>query len=361
MAEGAAAAQDGDMSSEDPSLTPPTSNPWTALRALVRRGGRVFGLVLLAAVGAALVKGMLEPYGLFNVDDGFLFAIVLVGAGVLLLRGHESATDAAAIGRPRNPRSPLGVLTLSAAFCVCGLMILLGNLRVVEVDISQIAATGLFLVGGGLLMGAWLGRARMLIPIGLLLVPVVVVTAFIEFPMRGSVGDTDISPVSIDEIDEEYEILLGSFSLNLLPVEEELTRDSQIDFKVAAGRVTLFVPQRVGLTVNGHIGFGNATIGHGREEGEDLRLHNELPGDPDAGHLEVNFEGGIASLYIERISYREQYGRSRAEVEAEQRRAEQEAERQRTEARQERRREARQERRKDINQRPTKNRRDGDG
>ena len=336
-----APAQDGHMSSEDPSLMPPTSNPWTALRGLVRRGGRVFGLVLLALVGAVLIKGMFEPYGLFNVDDGFLFAIVLVGAGVLLLRGHESGTDAAAIVRPRNPRSPLGALTLSAGFCICGLMILLGNLRAAEVDISQIAATGLFVVGTGLLIGSWWGRARILIVIGIVLVPLVVMTAFIPFPVRGSVGDTDISPVSIEEVDQEYEILVGSLSLNLLPVEEQLSDDFEIDLTVAAGRVSILVPQRMGLTVNGHIGYGNATVGHGREQGEDLSFHNEIPGAPGAGHLKINFKGGIASLYVERISYRELYGRTRAQVEAEQRRVEEEL--QRVEERQERRREVREE------------------
>lgn len=321
------------VSSEDPSLTPPSNAPWTALRGLVRRGGRVFGVVLLAFVGFVLIKSMMEPYGLFNIDAGFLFAVVLVAAGLLLLRGQESAVAAATL-RPRKPRSPLGVLTLSAAFCVCGVMILLGNLGIASVGIPQIAATGLFVLGAGLLVGAWWGRARLLIPIGILLVPIVALTAFIQFPLRGSVGDTHLTAGNMDEVDDSYEILVGTFSLDLLQVDEFPQR-SQIGFDVAAGRVTIFVPQRVALTVNGRIEWGNATIGHGPEQGEDLRFENELPGAPGAGHLEINFRGGIASLYVERISHRELYGRSRASERAEQRRAEQEAARERREARQE--------------------------
>lgn len=345
-------AQDGVMSSPvDPSRTPSqTEDAWSAFRGFVRRGGTVFGVALLTLLSWLLIRAMTEPSGLLSIDPGFLFAIVLVAAGVLLLRGQEpDVGDAATARRPRR-RSPLGILTLSAAFCVCGLMILLGNLGIADVGISDIVATALLVVGVGLFVGAWWGRSRLLIAIGILLLPVVVLTAFIQFPLRGSVGDRHLTFVEIEEVEESYELLYGNLRLDLLRVEDFPER-SQIDLDVAAGRVTIFVPERVGLTVNGHIEWGNATIGRGREEGEDLRVENEIAGTPGEGHLEVNLRGGIASLYIERISHRELYGRTRAEERAEERRRERDAERERAQAREERRRREQQRQRERMERR----------
>lgn len=276
-------------------------------RGLLQRGGRAFGLGLLTLVAFLFFKGMADPYGFLAIDPGLLFAIALVGAGVLLLRGEDAADEAT--GRPRAPRrgSPLGVLTLSAVFCVCGVLLLLSNLSVDEIGIGQIAAAALLVVGLGLVAGAWWGRSRLLIAIGVLLLPVVVITGFIPFPLRGAVGDRFINARSIAEVEESYDILAGGLYLDLMRVRD-FSQIHELDVQVAAGRVTIYLPERVGLTVEGEIELGNATVGHGRESGEDIRFHNELEGKPGAGELHLDFRGGIASLYVERISHQERFG-----------------------------------------------------
>lgn len=299
-------AQDGGMStSEDQTTTPlPATESWARLRGLIRRSGRAVGYGLLLLVGLLIFSGMT---GSSAIDPGFIFAVALVGAGVLLLRGQEPvATEGAAI-RARRARSPLGLLTLSAAFCLCGLMILLSNLGVTEIGVGQIAAAGLAVTGVGLLVGAWWGRSRLLILVGLLLLPVVVVTGFIDFPLRGSVGAREVYALSIDDVGDSYEMLVGTMTIDLLQVKEFPARHD-LDLRVAAGRVTVYVPERVGLKVTGDIEWGNAVVGRGREEGENLHFENEIAGKPGEGELEIDFEGGVASLYVERISRREMYG-----------------------------------------------------
>lgn len=276
-------------------------------RGLLQRGGRVFGLGLLTLVAFLFFKGMADPYGFLAVDPGLLFAVALVGAGVLLLRGQD-ATDHAARGvRAPRKRSPLGVLTLAAVFCVCGVLLLLSNLSVDEIGIGQIAAAALLVVGAGLVGGAWWGRSRWLIAVGVLLVPLVVVTGFIPFPLRGAVGDRFVNARSIEEIEDSYDILAGGLHLDLMRVKD-FSGVHEVDLQVAAGQVTIYLPERYGLTVDGHIELGNATVGRGRESGEDVTFRNELEGKPGAGELHLNFRGGIASLYIERISHEERFG-----------------------------------------------------
>jgi len=284
------------------------------MRALVRRSGRALGYGLLILVAFLIFTGMSDPFSTMPVDPGFLFAVALVGAGVLLLRGQEAVVGGEPVVRPARPRSPLGILTLSAAFCLCGLMILLGNLGVSEIGVGQIVAAGLTVTGLGLLVGAWWGRSRLLILVGLLLLPVVVVTGFIHFPLRGSVGGREVFATSVTDLEPSYEILAGTMFVDLLRVKD-FPAHHELDLDVAAGRVTILVPERVGVVVNGDIEWGNAIIGRGREEGDALHFENQVAGKPGAGELEINFTGGIASLYVERISHRERFGPPRRERE----------------------------------------------
>lgn len=302
------------------SLTPgddaQPAQPATSLldrgRNVVRRGGRVVGVAMLTLVAFVLLRGLGDPYSSLSLDPAVLVAFGLVAAGILFLRGQEPVQQGVVSERASPPRSPLGILTLSAVFLMAGAMILLGNLGVAGIGIGQIVAAALLVVGLGLFAGVWWGRSRLLMVVGVLLIPVVIVGGFIPFPLRGSVGARHMIWRSIDRVEDTYEILVGEVTLDLLRVRD-FPEERTVNFEVAAGNVTIFIPERVGLTVTGDIEWGNATVGHGREQGENLHFANELEGKPGEGHLNINFNGGIASLYVERISRREVYGRPRKE------------------------------------------------
>jgi hypothetical protein len=254
------------------------------------------------------VRGVADSEADLAIDPTVIVAAGLVGAGVLLLRGQQPTLDAAegAASAPRE-RSPLGVLTLSVASVVVGTLILLGNLGVATVTIGQIAAAALTVVALGLIVGAWWGRSRSLIAVGVVLVPFVVAGGSMHFPLRGSIGDTWINTRSIDDVAPEHEVLVGAIHMNLADLRD-FTGEREIEISLAAGNATIFVPDRIGLTIRGGIEWGNATIGRGREEGDDLTFENTIPGPPDQGHLTIDFSGGIASLYVERISHADLHG-----------------------------------------------------
>ena len=302
-------------------------------RSAARRGARTVGLILLIFVAWVWMRGMADPYGYLSIDAGVLFAIGLVAAGVLLLREQQPVYDeAGAAVAPPKPRSPLGVLTLSVAFVVVGTMILVGNLGAADVTMGQMAAAGLFVVGLGLLVGAWWGRSRFLVLVGVVMVPVVVAGGFMHFPLRGSLGDIWINARTIEDVSPRYEMLFGSLYMDLVDMREfEGTRE--IDISVAAGQTTIFVPRRMSLTIKGHIEYGRAAIGLGPRRGDDLVLANEVEGNPQAGHLVINFRGGIATLYVERITFAQRHGMTRGEL---RRREERQAERRRERRREER-------------------------
>lgn len=310
------------------------------LRSVARRGARTVGLVLLTFVAWVWVRGMANPYGYLSVDAGVVFAMGLVAAGVLLLRGQQPIDEETGAGiAAARPRSPLGFLTLSVAFVVVGIMILVGNLGAADVTIGHMAAAGLFVVGLGLLVGVWWGRSRFLMVVGAVMVPFVVAGGFMHFPLRGSIGDNWIHARTVDDISPRYEMLVGSMYMELVDMRD-FEGIKEIDISVAAGNVTILVPRRISLTIDGHIEYGNAAIGVGPESGADLELSNTVEGNPEAGHLVINFRGGIASLYVERITFAQRHGLTRGELK---RREERQAERRREERQAERRREARRE------------------
>ncbi|HWC14103.1 MAG TPA: hypothetical protein VG929_05865 [Actinomycetota bacterium] len=250
----------------------------------------------------------MSPGGYVSIDPAVMFAVGLVAAGILLLRGQEPAVDdAGRAASAERERSPLGVLTLSAAFLTVGVLILLGNLGVADITIGQLAAACLTVVGLGALVGTWWGSSRFLMVVGVVLVPFVIAGGFMHFPLRGSVGDRWLGGRSIEAVDGSHEILIGAMHVNLADMRN-FEGEREIDISMAAGNATIFVPERIGLTIAGHIEWGNANIGRGRQTGDDLELNETLAGTPGAGHLTINFTGGIASLYVERISHEELYG-----------------------------------------------------
>jgi hypothetical protein len=341
-------AEDGFMTMTEPELqleeSPATPSKRTRfLRDLLGRFTYVIGLILLVFVAWVVVRTILDPGRYLSFDPSIVVAIGLVGAGILMLRGQQPVTDE--IERTTSlerESSPLGVLTLSAAFLVVGALILIGNLELADVTIGHITAAALVVVAAGLLVGAWWGRSRLLMVVGVVLVPFVIAGGFMHFPLRGSLSSQWVSSRQIDDIPVRHEILAGSLNMNLANLRG-FEGEREFDISIVAGNATIFVPERMALTVTGHIEYGNASIGHGREQGADLTLSNDLEGKPGAGHLTFNFTGGIASLYIERISYQDLHGtlrqrqREKREREARQERREQRQERNQREERRRRR------------------------
>lgn len=309
------------------------------LRGLLGRTTYAIGLILLVFVAWVIVRTLLAPGNYLSFDPALVVAIGLVGAGVLMLRGQQPVSD----GVERTvsldkESSPLGILTLSAAFLVVGALILLGNLEMADVTIAHITAAALVVVAAGLLVGTWWGRSRLLMVVGVVLVPFVIAGGFMHFPLRGSLGSQWVNTRQIDDIPVRHELLAGTLNMNLSDLRS-FEGEREFDISIVAGNATIFIPERIALTVTGHIEFGNAAIGHGREQGADLTLSNDLEGKPGAGHLTINFTGGIASLYIERISYQELHGtfrqrqREKREREARQERRERRQEQHRREDR----------------------------
>jgi phage shock protein PspC (stress-responsive transcriptional regulator) len=159
---------------------------------------------------------------------------------------------------PRRPRRRpfLGPLTFAVALIVTGLTLVLDNLNVLDLTVGQHLAVFLTVLGGGLLVGTWWGRAWGLIPVGLLAVPLVAVTALAgSVPVQGGVADRMFQPTAVAQVRDAYRLAGGELVLDLSKVDFE-PGAPPIEASVAGGRMLVVVPDEVAAEVRGRVGIG---------------------------------------------------------------------------------------------------------
>jgi len=159
--------------------------------------------------------------------------------------------------QPRTePRSYLGLFALSAAILVGGLFAIL-TAAGVSVPAVVVASSMLLVIGAGLLVGAFRGRARWLI------VPAIVmllVTQGAAAASRyaggwdGSTGDVRWVPTSASE---SFELGAGSARLDLgsLPQGEV-----DIDVSIGAGELLVLLPADTQLEIDSTLGAGELRV-----------------------------------------------------------------------------------------------------
>ena len=244
------------------------------LRAILSRPG-----IWLVIVFAAIVLFVIIPmnsYGGYALDlPGALFwAIAVLVVGVLLLRRESPAPasaqaptqtpTASAIAaeavpvRPREapkPRGPLGWYTLAAALIVVGVLAGIQNIASLDMDLGQYFGVALLILGVGLVIGAWWGNARLLILLGILLLPLGAFASFITAPIEGGFADLTVAPQTAQELQPEYRLIGGRMTLDLTQVPAN-AEPIQIDASVAMGQLTVIVPENASLDVQVAVGGG---------------------------------------------------------------------------------------------------------
>jgi Cell wall-active antibiotics response 4TMS YvqF len=163
--------------------------------------------------------------------------------------------------KPPRERSPLGAATFSMIFAVIGLVAALDLSGVVPIGPSAYFAGILVTTALGLLVGAWFGRARWLIAIGLAAALALGISTFAESAdvQRLSGGPVLWRPTSVGELASGYENSFGDATLDLTAVD--FTADAPpVTVRVNFGRLVVVVPQQVDVTAVTDVNAGDATV-----------------------------------------------------------------------------------------------------
>jgi len=207
---------------------------------------------------------------------------------------------------PPRERSVLGPVTLSVATLVAGVLLLLRELGVDGITGPRVLAAALLVIGAGLVVGTWIGRARWLFAIGLLLALLLVPAAALDGNLAGGAGERTWVPVAADD-GASYELGAGEATLDLRRVEPGSV--GVLTARVGLGRLLVLVPDDLRVRVVPEIGLGELVRddGNGRtvssaEPFDDRGMAEVLLGPADGRELVLGAEVGLGELEVRRVA-----------------------------------------------------------
>ncbi len=260
----------------------------------------VLGVVAAVVVGVVLL-GLLDGAGL-----GAL--VVIGGLAYLVARERREGPPAPRTGTavpfaPTSPlpppapreRSALGGLTLSLAVLVSGGLLLARESGVDALTPSRVVAAALLVVGAGLLVGTWYGRARWLLVVGAVLAIALAGTATAErVDVQDGVGDRSWRAVA----GGDYRLGAGEAVLDLRGLDG--LDDATVTARVGLGQLTVLVPRGMSVAIDADVRLGEISApGFAGVDGDDLHedlvvgssddVTVELDADVRVGELEVRY------------------------------------------------------------------------
>jgi phage shock protein PspC (stress-responsive transcriptional regulator) len=309
-------------------------------------GAMVFGAVLLggaallvisnvsSAPGSLVLAGVLFVVGLLlyrgdfssekrgqggtpdssSTDDGAAVVAQDVGgdgAAVSIAEGGvaemttDGATDVVPVPpaprkapKPRRERSMLGRLTIAVGLIVLAGMVMI-DIAFARVEIEPVvyAATAVAVIGVGLVVGSWIGRARWLIIIGLFLLPGLWLSTLAPSSWNFSAGDVRFAPLTVSEIDTSYAHGAGRMEVDLTGLNaDELAEVGTVEVSLGAGEMTVRLPAGVGVRMNAEVGAGEIRGPFRTEDGFAVEVDATFGPEPTV--LDLNLEVGVGTITI---------------------------------------------------------------
>jgi phage shock protein PspC (stress-responsive transcriptional regulator) len=329
----------------------------TRLRARVGSTGTAILVVIAVIVGGLWLAGQVEscmvpvdaPYSGQCASTGFgwligyepirlrdaaLIAIAVIVVGIVVLRWREgSARPATAMGGvpaqatapgaaietaaeampptagainarsgeslPR-PRSPLGWYVLAAVLLAVGLLAIVGIAPGLEVALGQYFGAALTVFGIGLVVGAWWGRARLLILLGLFVLPVAAAAALINVPLDGGFADQAFQPKTVGELRTDYGLAGGEIRLDLTDLPAG-GGPIVLNASVGVGLLVVVVPDDARLVLDARVSGGRLSLFGNRQIGTGLadRIERLTGLGPQ---LVLRLEAGIGEVLVQTAS-----------------------------------------------------------
>jgi phage shock protein PspC (stress-responsive transcriptional regulator) len=213
--------------------------------------------------------------------------------------GGEPAGETTVTGAAPPPRPPAQSLFLPGVgglLAVAGVLGLLEALDAASVDWRLVLGGAVVAVGAAIVAGALTGRRVVgLAGLGLLLLPVFLLSLAIHVPLRGGIGDRVERPGLTAGATQEHRLAIGDLTLDLrdaaVPVGTTTVRAT-----VGLGQLTVEVPEGVALAVTGKARAGEVQLFGSRENG--FRVERHLDEGAGPRRLVLDLEVGVGDIEV---------------------------------------------------------------
>ncbi|MGC9666691.1 PspC domain-containing protein [Planosporangium sp. 12N6] len=207
--------------------------------------------------------------------------------------------------KPPRERSRLGRVVLSLTCLALGALVVT-DVAGESYPASAYIAVPLAVIGLGLVVGAWLGRARWLIFPGMVLLvalPIVATASNWHIGRPGrSMASVSWAPTSVSELNSTYRTDGGDATLDLSQIDFR-DRSADVTVRTSAGKLVVILPPNVDVDVTAQVDAGSADVlgqswgGLGTSTHE---IHDNGADGPGGGQLRLTASVDLGKLEVHR-------------------------------------------------------------
>ena len=187
----------------------------------------------------------------------------------------------------------IALIALAGLFALAG-----GSAFAVALGWGVPVAIVIIAIGGLLVLAAFRGGARWLIPPAVALAIGAGVAAAADLDFQGGIGEREYHPLSTASIPADgYRLGVGQLIVDLRDLDWSKERVVQLDVDLGAGQANVFVPERVCVVGTTHTGVGESEVAGERNDGFDVD-HTAGAGSSAAPRLEIEANVDVGQLRV---------------------------------------------------------------
>jgi len=187
-------------------------------------------------------------------------------------------TDETVVRPVPRRRASMSQIVGGGVLVLIGMLWLLERTGAIDVNVTTVLALGTMVIGIALMLLAKDGPHVGLIVFGTLLGLVTLVTAVAPFEgFQGGVGDRTIAISSIEEIRPDYNLSVGTLTIDLSQIDG-LGAATPLTASVGMGELLVLVPEDAEIAVDASVGAGQIEILGRVIDGVDIDETYESPG-----------------------------------------------------------------------------------
>lgn len=188
-----------------------------------------------------------------------------------------------------------GSVALGAVVAALGAIWLLEVTDTVDLDTGVWVGVVLVAIGIGVIASPPGGARVLLIVLGLFVALIGGTLAATNVEFSGGIGEKNESPESVDELEDPYELGIGSLKLDL--TELDLDEDTTVRAQIGIGELAVTVREGRPVSVDVELGVGDIEALDERDDGFDADVQTSAARGRGP-ELRLELEGGMGSIKV---------------------------------------------------------------